>query len=414
MLEIDPITRRSVLKTGLAMLALPALGAAPGEGTFRLKLSETAGLRRFGYPVFAILPDVHTDTRFRLTREGRAIPAQFRKVKWEGRERVALEFVASPGPMESQTYVVAFGDSVETGPEPRQGMSVKSVENDFVVEHGSSLKFVVPRDLRGFLKTVSGGKREYLQAASEGLAIHLQDGRSLRLGVKGSDELPMRGTIDRQGPLAIGLRFDSTEKDGIKPRVATSLELSFPSSKSWVETQWTVEDPEGLVSGLSVDLRLAVTGEPTLVDLGADSTVYGTIRAQERMSLSARPGGGPPGPSQRWIVMKGGPDRREPLAVMSRPNLAAEGWAHVMDSTRCTALAVAEFGRGTDDSIDVAAEGRIYLARNFNDPEGNPTKGRKLLRFWFHFVPMPVQVGAATSPQAMLAPLQVVWNPPES
>ena len=36
-----------------------------------------------------------------------------------------------------------------------------------------------------------------------------------------------------------------------------------------------------------------------------------------------------------------------------------------------------------------------------------PTAGPKALTCWFHFVQMPVQVGAATSPQAILAPLAV-------
>jgi hypothetical protein len=40
-------------------------------------------------------------------------------------------------------------------------------------------------------------------------------------------------------------------------------------------------------------------------------------------------------------------------------------------------------------------------------PGEGPPAGAKRLAFWLHFVGMPVQVGAATSPQAMLAPLQV-------
>ena len=32
---------------------------------------------------------------------------------------------------------------------------------------------------------------------------------------------------------------------------------------------------------------------------------------------------------------------------------------------------------------------------------------KKSLRFWLHFVTTPVQVGAVTSPQSMLAPLEV-------
>ena len=36
-----------------------------------------------------------------------------------------------------------------------------------------------------------------------------------------------------------------------------------------------------------------------------------------------------------------------------------------------------------------------------------PPPGPKKITFWLHFVGMPVHVGAATSPQAMLAPLRV-------
>ena len=35
---------------------------------------------------------------------------------------------------------------------------------------------------------------------------------------------------------------------------------------------------------------------------------------------------------------------------------------------------------------------------------------RKVLRFWLHFVSMPVQVGAATSPQSMQSPLVIDWE----
>ncbi len=88
----------------------------------------------------------------------------------------------------------------------------------------------------------------------------------------------------------------------------------------------------------------------------------------------------------------------------------AEGWAHVMDRTRCTALAVADFGRRARDRIEVLADGRVRIWREFA-PGGEVPSGRaKSLTFWFHFVGMPVQVGAATSPQAMLAPLKVVWE----
>ena len=58
-----------------------------------------------------------------------------------------------------------------------------------------------------------------------------------------------------------------------------------------------------------------------------------------------------------------------------------------------------------EESYWVALEGRI--CREFAGAGAAPAAGPKALTCWFHFVRMPVQVGAATSPQAMLAPLEV-------
>ena len=68
------------------------------------------------------------------------------------------------------------------------------------------------------------------------------------------------------------------------------------------------------------------------------------------------------------------------------------------------------FGRATRDRIIVDADGRTQLWRDFAGDGGSPPKGPKSLTFWLHFVTMPVQVGAVTSPQAMLAPLKVEWR----
>ena len=53
----DSLTRRQVFRAGLAALTLTGgLGAAPTDGQVAFQLIETAGLRRFGYPVHAWLP----------------------------------------------------------------------------------------------------------------------------------------------------------------------------------------------------------------------------------------------------------------------------------------------------------------------------------------------------------------------
>jgi hypothetical protein len=148
-----------------------------------------------------------------------------------------------------------------------------------------------------------------------------------------------------------------------------------------------VSDPRGRVARLELDLNLLVQGTPTLVDFGAGSLVYTTLRKGESALL--RPG------QSRWEVLQGPAGDLRPfvLGPQGKDARRAEGWAHVMDRQRCTALAVADFDR---DEIQADADGRLRVRRPARE-----------LRLWLHFVAMPVQVGALTSPQAMLAPLKV-------
>jgi len=86
-----------------------------------------------------------------------------------------------------------------------------------------------------------------------------------------------------------------------------------------------------------------------------------------------------------------------------------EGWAHVWDAAQATAVAVADFGRASQDSIAVHESSRLEVTRTFTARSG-PARpagaGAKELLLWLHFVDAPPHVGAVTSPQAMLAPLE--------
>lgn len=424
------ITWRRRLWAGLASatLATTAIGAEPLAAdvfvTFQLK--ETAGLRRFGYPVHAVLPDPNSGPNFRLERGGKAVPAQFRKAQGpDGRPAVTLDFNSSPGPLESETYTVRSGEGVEPGPEPKKGMTVSHEGGAYKVANGSSLVYEVPEALGGFLNSVRNGRQEFIRPgrASPGLFLHSRSNdKQVVIGATGE----MKGEVIRDGPLAIGLRF----KGGVKvggTAVPTVVDMTFPNSKSWVEVRCEVDDPEGRVAIVGCDLRLLIEGEPTLVDFGAAGTVYAQMRGQDWMSFTSGRQPGEPEPEAAWSISKvvGGSAVPGPLfARATSPNgPPAEGWAHVMDQKRCTAAAVAGFGSKTYDQIKVGFEhyefekdspGRLELNRWFSriGTGAEPVPGPKVLKFWLHFVPTPVQVGAATSPQAMLAPLDVVWEHP--
>jgi hypothetical protein len=409
-------TRRDALRLGLAALAPHAVAAAAPQERVALGLvvSETAGLRRFSYPVSALLPGEMQGPNFRLSREGQPVRAQFRPCRGpDGQPAVALDFTSSIGPLETERYRVEAGPGVEPGPEPTHGLQVERGEGTIRVRSGSALRYTIDESLAGFLESVSSGSREYLVRKAGGLYVRARGQSPENAVLLGGDGQGLSATISRQGPLAVGLQFAAaTALPGAQP-VSSTLDLTFPSSKSWVEVTWRVDDPMRWVAGLRVELGLKLDGTVTLVDLGTPATIYGVLRGRERMTLIAGAAPGLPPLVRPWVVEKGPPEKPTIFAEAPRTDAPpAEGWAHVMDATRCTALAVGDFGRGARDRIEIDTGGRVRIVCDFAGGGAGiaPRRGPKLLRFWVHFVPMPVQIGAATSPQAMLAPLAVAWD----
>ena len=83
-----------------------------------------------------------------------------------------------------------------------------------------------------------------------------------------------------------------------------------------------------------------------------------------------------------------------------------EGWVHLMDQEMCIAAALADFAdRRGESRIDVSATGRLTMSRRLSTSVAD--KNHRIT-FWQHLVPMPMHIGAATSPQSMLALLKVM------
>ncbi|MGL4549699.1 MAG: hypothetical protein ACRC33_00820 [Gemmataceae bacterium] len=337
----------------MSVLLLLVAGA-----TLELTVAETAGIRRFGYPVkvkLAMKDDLTGKERFRLLDGKKPVPAQFRPA---GRRDVWLDFTLSPGPMEKKALAVEYGPDVPAGPEPKDGLTLAEEGGAFVVRSGG-MRYAVPADLGGLLAGVKGGTADYLKSGGKGLWVG--DGRAALKGLK--------GVVARRGPLAVALAFTGP---------GVEVQMTFPRSKSWVE----VEVAAG-ADAVGADLKLDLA-TPGLVDFGAGTGVYVALKAGETASFRPHEAG--------WVTAVGD----KPYVVGTSP---FEGWAHAMDRTRCTAVSVEGFGPG--DEVVIGADGGLRLA-----------KRGKRLRFWLHFVPMPPHVGAVTSPQAMLAPLAVEVKTP--
>jgi hypothetical protein len=209
-----------------------------------------------------------------------------------------------------------------------------------------------------------------------------------------------------------------------KSHLASSIARTFHSSKSWVKVLWTIADPENRIDSMGLDLELRLEGEPILIDCGARSTVYSTLEPRERIVFEAGRSLNTRGRELDWAIHKG--SSTSPLLLEAAGEKGSgrepEGWVHVMDRSRCTAMAIADFGRpsqtqDTFDRYEIEAKGLLRFERRFRTEQARPRSGKnpplpmkKDLRFWIHFETMPVQVGAKTSPQAMLAPLELRWE----
>lgn len=405
-------TRRQIVQAGIASLFLPGVARALA-GPQKFRIEETAGIRRFGYPVRVVLPGANPNADFELLQGGKRVAAQFRTVRAGGGQgAVVLDFNASPGPFEAQSYVINPIAADTSKVEPKQGMRAEQADAVFRVSNGSLLTFAVPKNLEGLLAGVKTPQCDFVVPEKEGgLWIRGKDETITRVSGSASNARQATVSVQREGPLAVGLNVETDQKLAGDQVVRSLMEITFPSSKSWVELSWRIDDDGANVAGMGLDLHLRLSGNTTLVDLGASSTVYGQLKGAEHMELIAGRAAGLLNPVRPWMVLKGEPKRMMPYAEAPRRySPSAEGWAHVMDNACCTAAAVADFGRSSRDSIDVDAAGWLRIRRDFAVSGAPPPQGPKTLVLWLHFVTMPVQVGAATSPQAMLSPLKLVWE----
>jgi hypothetical protein len=392
---------------------------------------ETAGIRRFGYPIGAVLElrePLPAGTRFRLLQDGQPIEAQLRPFsRPSGRSGgdgdliagVAIDFEGNFLPRETRRYSLELGTDVLPGPEPSHGLKVEPSGDGFRVANGA-LEYVVPRDLNGLLRSVKTPALEWITRSGRGLLLRSKDGARVSLGGEAAGS-PVKARIAKDGPIDCVIVFERGEV-GL-PGVSAKVDLEIPRSKSWVRVDCTVNDPRGVVTGLEADLELALGDGPTLGDFGAGSLVYATLAKGQAAVLEAggapgwavgdAPGKSPDAGAAAWRVLRGAAGQLEPyvLGPTGGKGPPAEGWAHVMDARRCTAVAVADFARRTADSIEVEASGHVAISRGFHSPDTkSPPATEKRLTFWLHFVDMPPHVGAVTSPQSMQAPLEAAWR----
>lgn len=344
-------------RAALVLAAIFTSGLNGLAEPLEFSVTETAGLRRFGYPVSAALEApsgmlANADRARLLDATGKEAPAQFTAMsQWpDGSVRALdVDFESSLGPLESRSFRV---ESV-TRPQPARpkGLSVAETADEITVA-SAAISHRIRRDGKPLLASIAFGQQEFL--AADGITTTLAPG-------------PVK--VLKRGPFNVTLQLGE-------------VRLEYVSSKSWVKITQRAKAP----TDLAVNAHFALGRLPLTWDFGAGSWLYGNL-GQPGQSARLRQG------LADWQVLTG--DGAEPSSLYATGK-SCEGWGHLADVNGVAAFGMADYDAVGEPNFHLSADGHVRT-----------TARRSELTVYFHVVGQPVQVTAVTSPPSMLSPLRV-------
>lgn len=380
------------------VLAAPPTTAQPADRT-ALHVEETTGIRRFNYPVDArvpfrqgSLPDAGT---VRLLRDGTELPAMFTALaRWpDGSVQwLAVNFNVSIGPLETATFQVEYGPSVRSAAEARRGLTLSEAAAGDAVQVGGVR---LGKNGDPLLRSVAF-RDESIDVGDNvnGLRVHDHAGAAF-----GIDTTSVEFEVLREGAQYVEVRYNGRFVVGPGGDLPFEMTIGMPNSKSWLKASIVVEDPDDVITGLSLETPLSVGDLPVVWDFGTERWTYGSLRNQDdAVRLSAVPNEGE-SDDGAWLVetRRDGRWQAYERSTTAHPRVVA--WGHIQ-AERVVAFAMKKPVRAGDDQR-ITVDGRSQLAMMVSASEAR----RHELTAYHHYVGVPVQIGAATSPMSMLNPL---------
>jgi hypothetical protein len=381
---------------GLALLAAVSLQAQTAP--LAIHVTETAGIRRTTYPVSARV-DVPehglTDVgHVRLRSNGADVPAQFQTgSQWpDGTVRqLDVDFNASIGPRETLDYTVEYGANITASAPPR-GLTV--TETADTIQVGS-----VTFNKAGESIIRSVKYREEIVIGPNDFGVHDPKFPDLRHIVLDA----ATATVVKAGPLKAVLRYTG-QITLLEPtyRVPFVLTIEMPSSKTWVKLTATFEDPAQRLDSVFFTSVQSLGPPPLLWDFGTPSGTYGVLRdptSQVSVNETSKSNG-----KTDWNVVSGvitGPGPNPNQVLESGADAVPEiRWGHVQGTKEAIAFGFEHAEQGS--STIGLSPSSFFVSFTAAQPAREHT-----LTVYEHFVTAPVQIGAATTAAAMLAPLVV-------
>ncbi len=376
-------------------------------------VNETAGLHRSNFPAGTIFqwPEaVPRSTQFKLLHGDRVLPAQFLPAEsGEHIRRFQVDFRVTLPPYASREFKVQRLETGETSPEIR-GFRLQRSRDGITLTNRPYLHWKLDTHLQGILQEFQFEEYDFWDPSASRLVLKLNSGDEVE--VTGNSKVELK--VLKEGPWSTRLGYSVQASQLGLNKVHSNVTLSFDVSRSWVQVDWQVYDPGREVKALAVPMKLKLDAPtrqaPTLIDFGTTTQLYSRLAGNESAELRSHYFKIPKEGKYTWEVRQGAGKQWKQLAVGAQQpgdRFHAEGWAHVMDSKKCLALAVDKFGHDANDVIRLSADGAVYLQRTPVAREHLGASKYIHLRYWLHFVFNPQEVSAATSPQSMKAPLAI-------
>jgi hypothetical protein len=377
-----------------------ALAQAPA--TIKLQITEMAGIRRNQFPVSTGISlkqgELKDPAHLKLLLGATEVPVQATAdSRWPDGSvsTLMLDFNASPGPAESLNYTLQYGDGVASSAAAR-GLTVTEDATGFQVGNVRFNKSASP-----LIASVKY-RDEAIAAGLNGLTIVDANGQTHDL----SSVDNLSATLVKQGPLVATIRYAGTLAIG-GTNVPVTLSVEMPSSKSWVKLTARVSSRTPAFREIALSTPFSV-GSPVIWDFGTSRWTYGSLRnAGDRviMTTTVRSAS-----ESTWRVTATTAGRDQeversagtPTTLGPAPPATFAGWGHVQGAKEVVAFAVGGIDRPGTHRLSVDGSGQT----SFRFEAAQPLDVLELT-VYEHFVSTPVQIGAATSPAAILSPLSV-------
>ena len=379
----------------LSLAAATVVTAQVPPSSIPLHVSEVGGIRRTQFPVTARIPFprgvLRDPANVKLLNNQTEVPGQaMAETRWpDGSVQwLSLDLNVTIGPNESQTYSVQYGDGVKSETAAR-GLTV--TEDADAIQVGNIRFSKSGSPLIASVKY----RDEAIGSGANGLTVKDAAGTVRDLTTAEN----VKAEIVKRGPLVVAVNYSGSMRLDKDVKAPFSLTVEMPNSKSWVKLRASVDDPAQSIRDLALNMPLSLGPFPWVWDFGTARWTYGSIRAAtDSVVMTDTVGATATGD---WTVSSG-PKGREVATETSRPDAASfAGWGHVQGGKEVVAYAIegVKTRRGT---YRIAIDGTGQTMFQVSPPA---PQTRHELTVYAHFVSTPVQIGAATSPAAILSPL---------